>query len=188
MSILISTSNYFDQSRDILSRNREKIRYYLQEIKNYSPRQAGIYLSAYDYFCANPMEYDGATMTSDLYDIEGLELASMLHDYLYLKLNCAGNYRYRLLSDKLFRKEMTRMHKSTWNRGYRFVALFIVWFFHTPYSLIVKKRRMKTSDKINMDGVLCVLGYSTPKVWYEEFKWEMFWFAIIILSLIFIII
>lgn len=187
LKLFNSSNSYFDNPIDYLTLNRQKVKIYLQGIKNYTEGQTKIYLAAYDYFVANPLEFDGATATEDLYDIDNLELASMLHDYLYIKYNCAGSIRYRLLSDKLFRKEMQRMNKSSWNRGYRFLALLSILFIHTPYSWLIKARRMSTGEKINVDGLLTVLNYQTPKKWHQEFRGEIIWLVIFIVSLIFII-
>jgi hypothetical protein len=158
LQIFQSSSNYFHQDSAILSENRKNIDLYLQ-LKDYSLQQRAIYLKAYDYFVQYPLHYDGATMTEDLFDVAGLELASMLHDYLYIEYNVAGNYRYRLMADKLFRREMRKMNKSTWNGGARYVLLLIASFVfqHTAYSYLFKNRRMSLRDKGRMEGVYEIL-------------------------------
>lgn len=187
IGIFKSENSYFDQSDAKLSVNREKIRRFLSEMKGYSSAQINYYLTAYDYFQVNKLHYDGATMTEDLCDIENLELCSMLHDWMYIHLKTSGNLKYRLLSDKLFRSEMSRMRKSSWNRGYRFVALLIISLLHTPWSWLVKNRRMTRSQRIAFDGMYTTLYSKTPKVWYKEFWREILWIVILIFSLIFMI-
>ena len=138
--------------------NRKKVKYYLEEIKGYSQSQANIYLAAYDYFRENPSHFDGATKTEDLYDLEGLELAAMLHDWLYIYLNASASYKYTWYADKLMRSEMRRMHKSSWNTGARFVLLLLKSIAGFPlYCRFIKKRKMSLQDKMDFEKIYAIL-------------------------------
>lgn len=183
-----STNNYFRQEASVLQANRSKVKYYFEEIKAYEPHQTQIYLKAYDYFVAFPEDFDGATMTEDLNDIPGLELAAMLHDYLYVNFNASGNIRNRLLADKLFRSEMKRMGKSTWNTGARFVLLLFIFLPHMVYSHMFQDRIMTEKQKEKVSSYYHILiGQPIERPWHKEFRGEITVSLIIILSIIAII-
>lgn len=54
-------------------------------------------IQAYNYFVANPNEFDGATLVKDVYDISNLEISAMLHDYQYIVLlpSYSGKFWFR---------------------------------------------------------------------------------------------
>lgn len=143
-----SNNNYFKKPAITHKLNRGKVKYYLEEIKGYSPAQANIYLAAYDYFVINPEEFDGATMTEDLCDVKGLELTAMLHDYLYIALNASASLHFIRLADKLFFQEMKRMDKSSWNLGYRKFALWCVRRYWVWFCVKFKYRKMTIDNQI----------------------------------------
>ncbi|MBO2546085.1 hypothetical protein J0871_16840 [Salegentibacter sp. BDJ18] len=185
-----SRNNYFQKPAITHKLNRGKIKYYLEQIKGYSQTQANIYLAAYDYFVRNPEQFDGATKTEDLYDLEGLELAAMLHDWLYIYLNASASYKYTWYADKLMRSEMRRMHKSSWNTGARFVLLLLKSIAGFPmYCRFIKKRKMSLQDKMDFEKIYAILRHQYfKKPWHKEFKGELTWCAIflIVFTLIFI--
>jgi hypothetical protein len=182
LKLFNNTENYFDQTDKVLEENREKIIFYLEQIKNYSESQTAVYLKAYDYFCIFKFDYDNTTATEELYDMGRLELCTMLQKYLYVYLNCTGNFKYRLLADKIYRKEMARMGKSSWNRRIRFGFLLVTSLFSTPWSYFIKEKKMDM-----MEGYFAMLNNKMPRAWHKEFKRELSWIVVLILSLIFII-
>ncbi len=187
LKLFNSENNYFDQPREVLQVNREHIRQYLTNMKRYNSAQVSIYLGAYDYFVNFPLEFDGATMTEDLPDIGRLELCAMLHDYLYINYNCAGNLAYRWRVDQLFRNEMHRQHKGSWHRTVRFILLVIASFPHTPYCWLFKRRKMNHCEKISVDGILTVLNHKFPRIWWKEFKGEISFVIALIFLFTFIV-
>jgi len=87
------------------------------------------------------------------------------------------------LSDKLIRSEMRRRGKSSWNTGYRFVALVLKTPFFLPYCYLIKKRRMNLDQKLKFNTIFKSL-YREEKVWYKEFRGEITWFAFFIIFII----
>lgn len=181
-----SHSSFFHQPVEVLSGVRKQVDLLLS-IRGYETHQRSIYLKAFDYMRDNPQDFDGATMTEDLPDIEGLELAAMLHDYLYVEFNASGSFKYSWMADKLMRSEMRRMGKSSWNTGARFVLLILKAPFFVPYTYIFKNRRMSDRNKFGLEHIYRSLTKAWPRPWYQEFKGEITW-SIIILSLILYII
>lgn len=182
-----SYSTYFLQDPFKLQENRKKVDDLLF-LKGYEVDQREIYLKAYDYFTYNGREFDGATMTEDLNDIEGLDLDAMLHDYLYIEYNVAGNYSFIWKADKLMRSEMKRRGKSTINAGLRFVLLLLKTLIGYPaFSFLFRGRRMTAEDKTAVDRIFTTLCTRKPKVWHQEFKGEIRWtlfFVILIVGYI----
>lgn len=174
-----SSSGYFYEPLPILLENKKRVDLYLQ-LKDYNATQRDIYDRAYKYFITNPAQFDGATMTEDLFDIDSLELAAMLHDWLYIKFNASGSFKYIWLADKLIRSEMRRMNKSSWNTGTRFVLLLIKTPFYVPYSWLFKSRRMTPEQKEEFNRIYSKLQYRTPKAWHKEFAGELTVTAVII--------
>lgn len=169
-----SSSTYFLQNPATLAENRKRVYTYLFW-KGYSEEEIRIYQHAYDYFVNNPTHFDGATMTEDLFDIDSLELAAMLHDFMYIQFAASGSFKYTWLADKLMRTEMRRMNKSTWNTGVRFVLLILKSPFFVPYTYIFKNRRMTDFDRDIFEEVFKTLFKRSPHPWYKEFEGEMRW-------------
>ena len=181
-----SSSSYFHQDNETLATGRRNLVKYLG-IKGYERDEITLYKKAYDYFVANPAEYDGATMTEDLCDLPGLDLDAMLHDWIYIVYNASGNYRYIWMADKLMREEMKRKGKSTINAGLRFVLLALkTLLFYPAYSYLFKKRRMSLDDKSAFEWIYRILINKNPERWYKEYRGELTWVSIIILTLILI--
>lgn len=82
-----------------------------------------LYKEAYDYFIVHPTEYDGATIVHDRYNINGLDLPSMLHDYLYIIWK---SLKGRLKADKIYAKDMRRFHYQYWVAWGRYILLSII--------------------------------------------------------------
>ena len=102
--------------------------------QGFSSKKRDIYLTAYDYFCICPMDFDGATIVKDLNHIPGLDINAMLHDYHYLIFNVASNFTYKWKADWLYAKEMEITGKGylSWIRwfGLKITGpLFVFWAF-----------------------------------------------------------
>ena len=181
-NLFASSSNFFHEQYNMIVEGKKYMDTMLQ-MWQYETSERSIYEKAFDYFVHHPEHYDGASMTEDLYDIPGLDLDAMLHDYLYVSLNASASLKYMWLSDKLIRSEMQRKGKSSWNTGYRFVALVLKTPFFLPYCYLVKKRRCSLVDQLEMDKIFRALYSRAPKVWYKEFAGEITWTLIIVVSL-----
>ena len=141
-----------------LSEDRRIVFEHLTRTWKYKAVEAYIYLQAYDYFVQNPNEFDGATLTEDMPDIPNLDLDAMLHDYLYVALNASADWDYMVKADELFKKEMYRRQKSSWNSWYRNSALYL----KTPFFLFkakhLKGRRITGEDKKELDRIFRTLS------------------------------
>jgi hypothetical protein len=112
-------------------------------LKGYSYPQILVYIRAYDFFCFNPFQYDGATLVKDLMDIPGLDLDAMLHDYNYIKYNAGVNLGIKLRADWLIAKEGERKGKGIYSSYSKFIGLTISTVVFTPYSFF---KRGSTTD------------------------------------------
>lgn len=178
LNIFSSSNRFFYQSLHVLTENRKNVDLFLQ-LKGYELSERSIYLKAYDHMVQFPHDFNGASMTEDLPDIGSLELAAMLHDYLYINFKVSGSFKYSWWADKLLRLEMRRMGKSSWNTGTRMVLLILKAPFFVPFTYLFKNRRMNDYDKTKMEIVYSSLNLVEPKVWYREFKGELTWSLII---------
>lgn len=180
--LFASSSNFFHEQYSVIVEGKKNMDAMLQ-IWGYEPSERIHYQNAFDYFVRNPEHYDGASMTEDLYDIPGLDIDAMLHDYLYVGMNASANLKFMWLADKLIRSEMRRRGKSSWNTGYRFVALVLKTPFFLPWCYFVKKRRMTIGQKQRFKSIFRML-YREEKIWYKEFQGEISWFVILVLFLV----
>lgn len=186
-SLFTSYSGYFLQGKEILAEERKRIDLYLQ-LKGYDLSQRAIYLRAFDYFSMFPEEFDGATMTEDLCDLPGIDLDAMLHDWLYIAYNVAGNYYYIWLADKLIRAEMRKKGKSTINGGLRFVLLTVKTLLLYPAaSYLFRGRRMTRELKVEVASIYRTLATGIPKPWHKEYRGEIGWSLTIVSLLTYII-
>ncbi len=97
------------------------------------------YLEAFDYFVANPSDYDGATIVKDLVDIRKgkyyLDLDAMLHDFEYL--NGADNkFNIKWKSDWRYIKNMELNGKGL--RIFRLTVLSLYGLYTVPRYYITK--------------------------------------------------
>lgn len=97
----------------------------LLRIKGFSIEQIVYFCDAFEYFTQHPEKYDGSTLTQDLYDIKGLEFASMLHDYLYFRGAWASKDLLRK-SDKVLVRVMRKMNKSGVEIKWRQLRLWLL--------------------------------------------------------------
>lgn len=181
-----SHSDFFYKSPHVLSGIRRNVDSFLT-LKGYESYQRSFYLVAFDYMRDNPQHFDGATMTEDLPDVEGLELAALLHDYIYVQHNASGSFKFSWMADKLMRSEMRRMGKSSWNTGARFVLLILKAPFFVPYTYFFKGRRMSDKNKFAVEHTYSSLTTEWPRPWYKEFKGELTW-SVILLIVIYLLI
>ena len=78
--MFFSRNSFFKQNSEILTLKRLDV----EKLLNFKEVDSTNYLIAYDYFCNNIEEFDGATIVKDLNDIPELDLNAMLHDFRYL--------------------------------------------------------------------------------------------------------
>lgn len=133
--MLGSKSNYFNRSKERLFECRENV-FKLLSLKGYSLDEILIYLKAFDFFCLNPTEFDGATIVKDLCDLPGLDLGAMLHDYQYLVYNVASNPVLKWKCDWLYAKSQERKGKGLYSAYSRFIGLTIIGIGFVPYARI----------------------------------------------------
>jgi hypothetical protein len=130
-----SQSDFFSKPKEILSKSRNKLIAIL-DLKGYLPDEIAVYLRAFDYFCAHPLEFDGATIVKDLVDIPGLDIDSMLHDFHYGSYNVRSSFRLKWQADWLFAKGNERKGKGSYSSFSRFIALTLIGIVYIPYSRI----------------------------------------------------
>jgi hypothetical protein len=135
MKLLTSTSNYFHKPAHLLAQDREFMIDILM-FWGFNDLQESYFTTAFDYFVANPNEYDGATASQDLYDIpskvidgkkyDGLEFAAMLHDWIYIVLRANKSVEAMRIADRVMKRVMKRMRKSGAEITWRLFRLAIV--------------------------------------------------------------
>jgi len=128
-----SKSTFFVQDPEILKIYRIQVVSIL-EIKGYDTNEINVYLKAFDYFCLNCNEFDGATVVKDLQDLPKLDLDAMLHDYQYLVQNVASTFYTKWFADWLYAKGQERKGKGQYSSFSRFIGLTIIGLFFVPYA------------------------------------------------------
>ncbi|KIQ22642.1 hypothetical protein RT99_05910 [Flavobacterium sp. MEB061] len=103
-------------------------------IKGYNKLEISIYLKAFDYFCQNPTDFDGATVVKDLQDLPKLDLDAMLHDYQYSVQNVAATFYTKWYSDWLYAKGQERKGKGQYSSFSRFIGLTLIGIGFVPYA------------------------------------------------------
>ena len=148
--MLGSSNNFFIQQERYLTNKRVEVYSYLLN-KGFTIPQINVYLKAYDYFCRNPKDFDGATAVKDLVDIEGytgsdgLDLKAMLHDYYYVMYNVGANLICKIKADKVFGKGIVRMGGLKRQENLRVVGLILTSILIIPYA--VYKRGFMTKQQ-----------------------------------------
>ena len=130
-----SRSFFFYSSKEDLNRAKIAVAKIL-EIKGYSEQETAVYIKAFDFFCENPAEFDGATVVKDLADIPGLDLDAMLHDYHYLVYSAGTHPTIKWKADWILAKGGERKGKGSYSSFSKFVALTITSIVFIPYSLL----------------------------------------------------
>lgn len=139
-----SKNNFFKQTKKVLDRKRFEVESLLK-FKGYLPIEISIYLTAYDYFCINTLDFDGATIVNDLDDIPELDLDAMLHDYQYLYYKVGASFRNKWRSDRIYMVNQIRKGKGQYSSISRFIGLTILSIFFVPYTKI--KKTMSHQDE-----------------------------------------
>jgi hypothetical protein len=129
-----SRSYYFFKSQFVLDENWKEIEHLLI-LKGHTWQNISKYRSAYDYFCAYPMQYDGATIVKDLCDIPELDLDAMLHDYESITFASRDMQKWIISAVDYF-KNMAKNGKG--NQVIRLVGLLIIGLFFVPYRKFFK--------------------------------------------------
>lgn len=143
--MLGSTSHFFNQSIEQLALKRRQVNQLLK-LKGYNHHQIAIYIEAYNYFCQNPAQYDGATIVKDLVDIPGLDLDAMLHDYHYINYNAAASFVTKWKADWMYAKGNERKGKGQYSAFSRFAGLTIIGIGFVPYARW-KRGKIKPEQK-----------------------------------------
>lgn len=153
-----SKNTFFLQNKTILIEKRKELKYLISVLWNRNDDVLEFYLKVYDFFCENPLEFDGATIVKDLCIIKDLDTSAMLHDYLYLTYNVAANIKYKWKADWLYAREMERGGGAAYSTWSRFIGLTIFGgLFFTPYKLI-KGQKISKINKVEFDSVYNVLN------------------------------
>jgi hypothetical protein len=125
--MFFSRNSFFKQSVDILAARRKEVELLLA-LKGVNPVK---YLIAYDFFCVNIEEFDGATIVKDLNDISELDLNAMLHDYRYLTdFGVIKKFKW----DYEYLQGMNDLGKGY--RAGRYIGLLVSSIFFIPYKLL----------------------------------------------------
>lgn len=103
-----SKNSFFKQRKSELVICKKKVSTILQ-LKERDKVVVKEYLTAFDFFCKNPSEYDGATIVKDLVDIRKnkyyLDIDAMLHDYEYV-VGKADTIKDRFICDYKYIRNM----------------------------------------------------------------------------------
>lgn len=125
-----SKSYFFYQSREVLAEKRHHLISVFEDFK-LQQNEIDEYLEAYNFFCANPSEFDGATIVKDLYTIKGLDAPAMLHDFNYI---FKKNLKEKLIFDWNYGKNQEKLTVGSVTAYTRSIALII----STPLYYIIK--------------------------------------------------
>jgi hypothetical protein len=148
--MLGSQSKYFAQNKEVLDTNRTRVMKLL-DYKGYDINEIIIYLKAFDYFCKNPNDFDGATIVKDLQDLPHLDLDAMLHDYHYLVYNAGASFKTKFQADWMYAKGNERKGKGQYSAFSRFVGLTIIGVGFVPYAYF-NRGKMSETQKIQISN------------------------------------
>ncbi len=133
MTIFNKESYFFKQDKQTLIQKRNEVKALLR----FKGIDNSMFLKAYDFFVANPKQFDGATIVKDLNDIKGLDLAALVHDYRYLvdlpRYKGLKWFKIKTKYDFEYGRNMELLGKGIYHY-IRFIALFL----STPFYLIYK--------------------------------------------------
>ena len=86
----------------------------------------------------NPHKFDGATIVKDLYDLKGLDIDAMLHDYHFVNYNVGSSFTWKWKADWLFAKGNERKGKGIYSAYSRFAGLTIAGVYFVPYTYVMR--------------------------------------------------
>jgi len=132
-----SKSNYFYQTEDKLKTSLKKMKLFLY-LKDYKTTEQKVYGKAFKFFMNNPHKFDGATIVKDLYDLKGLDIDAMLHDYHFVNYNVGSSFTWKWKADWLFAKGNERKGKGLYSAYSRFAGLTIAGVYFVPYTYIMR--------------------------------------------------
>lgn len=128
-----SRSKFFLQDDYALDMYRDAVEKLLH-IKGRTINEVNIYLNAYDFFCKYTHKFDGATFVKDLYDIPGLDLDAMVHDYDCL---VGANRNYKLWYKAVWNYYENMRKQGKGNRPGRLLGLSIIGLLYVPYCYFI---------------------------------------------------
>lgn len=130
-----SKSNFFYQTRELLAEKRHHLISVLEDFR-LSQNEIDKYLEAYNFFCANPSQFDGATIVKDLDTIKDLDAPAMLHDFNYIFLK---NIKEKLFFDWQYAINQEKLRVGSVTAYTRSIALII----STPLYYLIKPFKSK---------------------------------------------
>lgn len=152
-----STNNFFTSNTpEQLSIKRNELLCILKYKKRFNLSYIDGVIIAYDYFCINRTQFDGATLVPDLYDFYDIEISALVHDYIYLEFNVASHLPSKRRADRLYGnmlldfnddKETIRIAKT------RKLGLWISSYAHWFYNQI-KRGKMTNQKKIEFNNYI----------------------------------
>lgn len=145
-----SKNSFFKQPKEVLENKRSEVESLLK-FKGYLPIEISIYLKAYDYFCINTLEFDGATIVNDLNDIIDLDLDAMLHDYHYVYYKVGTSFRNKWRADQIYMINQIRKGKGLYSSISRFIGLTISSIFFVPYTKFKKTMSKEEEEHFIID-------------------------------------
>lgn len=151
-----SQSTFFNQPPERLKVYR-KVLLQVLKLRGYDHFQSHAFAKAYDYFCTSPDDYDGATASQDLYDFARLEIAAMLHDYLYIVLRANSDLPSARLADAVMVSVMKTFAKSGAEITWRRVRLWIVRRPFVAYNRYVMGKRQSSREATELLRIYALL-------------------------------
>lgn len=154
----MSKNNFFSQSKVELDFQRDNL-VKLLRIKLFKEYQIEYCLSAFDFFTTHPEDYDGATMSQDLHDLprtkgfSGLEVSSMVHDYMHIALNAYADEKAIKKSDQVFKTIMRKMDKSGVEIKWRMLRLSILSIFYPWYNRVFRGYSISKEQTEKIDNI-----------------------------------
>lgn len=134
--MLGSENDFFVQSPSNLVRCRYDMLEVL-DLLNRSDEDKLMYLDAFNYFIANPEQFDGATVMRDLFSLKypnrKLDIDAMLHDYEYIT---GANRSFKLKHEADFRYFNNMLKNGKGAHTIRLILLIITGIFFVPYNKI----------------------------------------------------
>ena len=114
---------FFYQSLETLIK-KQNLMVSLLEDFNFAKHEIDDFVKSYNYFIANPSNFDGATIVADIYFINKLDVCAMLHDWQYLTK--AMDFNSKLKHDWRYCQNMRKI-KVNWFTAYsRYIGLLIL--------------------------------------------------------------
>lgn len=134
--MLGSKNDFFKQKNNELLKARLDMNNALKLVDRNS-EDVNKYNDAFIYFCANPNDFDGATIMRDLFilkkDGNKLDVDAMLHDYEYIT-GANRNFIKKWNTDLSYFNNMLLNGKGV--QLFRLIALIVTGIFFVPYAYL----------------------------------------------------